>query len=86
MSELYSSSVFSQAASDFLSIENQYRLDHHGTDLMDIVKAAGIPHEYSIEHKSTEIIFQQDGITITAFALDHEPIEPAVGTENVGRC
>jgi ribonuclease Z len=68
-----------QATNDFLSIENQYRVDHHGTDIMDISKAKGIPHEYNIAQESTEVIFQQDGITITAFDVDHEPIEPAVG-------
>jgi ribonuclease Z len=68
-----------QATNDFLAIENQYRVDHHGTDIMDIAKATGIPHEYNISQGSTEVVFQQDGITITAFDVDHEPIEPAVG-------
>ncbi|MEJ2162118.1 MAG: MBL fold metallo-hydrolase [Robiginitalea sp.] len=68
-----------KAANDFLSVENQYRVDHHGAEKMDISKARGIPHQYHIAQDSTKIIFQQDGITITAFDVDHEPIEPAVG-------
>ncbi len=68
-----------KAANDFLSVENQYRVDHHGADIMDISKAKGIAHEYHIPQNAKEVIFQQDGITITAFDVDHEPIEPAVG-------
>ena len=68
-----------KAANDFLSVENQYRVDHPGVDIMDISKAKGIAHEYHIPQNAKEIIFQQDGITITAFDVDHEPIEPAVG-------
>lgn len=68
-----------QATNDLLSIENQYRVDHHGTEIMDISKAIGVPHEYNIAQESTEVVFQQDEITITAFDVDHEPIEPAVG-------
>jgi ribonuclease Z len=46
---------------------------------MDISKAKGIPYEYHIGSDSTEVVFRKDGITITAFDVDHEPVEPAVG-------
>ncbi|MDP4822152.1 MAG: MBL fold metallo-hydrolase [Saprospiraceae bacterium] len=68
-----------QAANDFLALENKYRVNHHGLDIMDISKAKGVPHEYHIPQNSKAVIFQQDGITITAFDVAHEPIEPAVG-------
>jgi len=67
------------AANSFLTIENKYRLDHHGAEVMDITKAKGIPHEYHIGQNSSVVVFQKDGITITAFDVNHEPIEPAVG-------
>lgn len=67
------------AANSFLTIENKYRVDHHGKKIMDITKAKGIPHEYDVAHNSSMVVFQKDGITITAFDVDHEPIEPAVG-------
>jgi ribonuclease Z len=67
------------AANDFLRIENQHRVDHHGPDIMDITKAKAIPHEYHVEQNSSTVMFQQDGITITAFDVSHEPVEPAVG-------
>jgi ribonuclease Z len=67
------------AANDFLSIENKYRVDHHGSKIMDISRAKGIPHEYHVGQNSTVVVFEQDGIKITAFDVEHEPIEPAVG-------
>ncbi len=67
------------AVDQLLHIENQYRVDHHGADLMDISKAKGIPHEFKNVPGAKEIVFQKDGITITAFDVNHEPIEPAVG-------
>lgn len=71
--------VLVEAANAFLAIENQYRVDHHGPEVMNIAKAKGIPHEYNLPQHEKKVIFQQDGITITAFDVDHEPIEPAVG-------
>jgi ribonuclease Z len=68
-----------KAANSFLKIENQYRVDHHGSDIMDISIAKGIPHQYSIEQNSTHVVFQKDDITVTAFDVNHSPIEPAVG-------
>lgn len=68
-----------QAVDQLLHIENQHRVDHHGEELMDISKAKGIPHEFKNVEGGKEIVFQKDGITVTAFDVNHEPIEPAVG-------
>jgi len=46
---------------------------------MDITKARAIPHEFKNVEGGKEVIYRQDGITITAFDVNHEPIEPAVG-------
>lgn len=68
-----------QAVHQLLHVENQYRVDHHGAELMDISKARGIPHEFKNVQGGKEVIYNQKGITITAFDVNHEPIEPAVG-------
>ncbi len=68
-----------KAANDFLSIDSRHRVDHHGPDIMSVSKVKGIPHEYNIPQNSRKVVFQQDGITVTAFDVDHEPIEPAIG-------
>ena len=71
--------TLNQAINQYLHIENKHRVDHHGTATMDISKARAIPHEFKNVQGGKEVIYQQDGITITAFDVNHEPIEPAVG-------
>lgn len=67
------------AIDQFLHIENQYRVDHHGEKIMDISKAKAISNEFNISQGEKAIVYNKDGITITAFDVDHDPIEPAVG-------
>jgi ribonuclease Z len=62
-----------------LSIENGYRVVHHGEHIMDISKAVGIAKEFENIRGGKQVVYKQDGITITAFDVDHSPIEPAVG-------
>ena len=71
--------TLNQAINQFLHIENKHRVDHHGPKTMDISKANAIAHEFKNVQGGKEIVYQQDGITVTAFDVNHEPIEPAVG-------
>lgn len=64
---------------NFLEIDNSYRLAHHGIEVMDTTYADGMANEFIMDQDSHQVIFAQDGITITAFDVTHEPIEPAVG-------
>ncbi len=68
-----------EASNAFLTIDNTYRVAHHYQEIMDVSNAKGIPMEYQIGRNATTVVFQKDGITITAFDVDHEPIDPAVG-------
>ncbi len=68
-----------KAANDFIGIDNRYRLDHHGPEIMDTSLARATPYEFNMPQDSSLVVFQQDGIKITAFDVTHEPIEPAVG-------
>ena len=68
-----------QASNNFMASENQHRIDHHGKETMDSSKAKGIPHEFKTAENSTLVVFKKDGITISAFNVNHEPVEPAVG-------
>ena len=71
--------TISQAINQFLHIENKHRVEHHGEKIMDISKARAIPHEFKNVQGGKKLVYQKDGITITAFDVDHSPIEPAVG-------
>jgi len=68
-----------QSIKGYLHLENKHRLDHHGPEIMDMSIVHAIPHEFKNVQNSKEVIYQQEGITITAFDVDHQPIEPAVG-------
>lgn len=63
----------------FLRIDNKYRVAHHGAQVMDTTYAKGIANEFTIKQDSIQVVYDKDGITITAFDVTHEPIEPAVG-------
>lgn len=71
--------TLNQAVNQFLHVENRHRVDHHGHGIMDISKARAIPHEFKNVQGGKEVVYNQDGIKITAFDVNHEPIEPAVG-------
>lgn len=63
----------------FLKVDNAHRVAHHSIEVMDTTYANGIANEFAIEQNSYKVIYEKDGIKITAFDVAHEPIEPAVG-------
>lgn len=71
--------TINQAIQQYLVFENEHRVTHHGPEIMDASIVYPIPHEFRNVQGGKEIVYQQDGITITAFDVNHSPIEPAVG-------
>lgn len=61
-------------------LDVSYRIAHHGADLLppDGGKAKGRPIELA-EDSPSRVFHDEDGVKITAFLVDHEPISPAVG-------
>ncbi|WP_373490627.1 MBL fold metallo-hydrolase [Parasphingorhabdus sp.] len=58
----------------------QYRIAHHGKATMSLAGAGGVARPYSFAEGQDEmVVYEQDGIKITAFSVVHEPISPAVG-------
>lgn len=62
-----------------LAIENGHRVAHHGTEIMNDKYAGAIPHEIAMENNSSKVVYEQDGIKITAFDVGHEPVTPDFG-------
>ena len=58
-----------------------YRVAHHGADTMPPSGAGGVakPFALSDEPNVSQVVFDQDGVKVTAFKVDHRPVEPAVG-------
>ncbi|MEM6723558.1 MAG: MBL fold metallo-hydrolase, partial [Bacteroidota bacterium] len=68
-----------QGVDAFLYLENQYRVDHHGPEIMDPAYQSAKTVLITAPEKGSQVIYQQDGIKITAFGVCHEPVRPAYG-------
>jgi ribonuclease Z len=55
-------------------LDRGYRVDHHGAGLLP--PELGVMQARVIE---PGVVFEADGLRITAFAVDHAPVSPAVG-------
>jgi ribonuclease Z len=60
--------------------DTQYRIAHHGSDALP--PAAGVPAARTVylpAPDQSSVVFEADGLRVTAFAVDHEPVVPAYG-------
>lgn len=58
--------------------DNTYRIAHHGVQTVPPGGAGGIARPFAMTGK-TMMVLERDGLTITAFAVNHDPIKPSVG-------
>jgi ribonuclease Z len=56
-----------------VAIDEKYRLDHHGEQWSEQAMQA------AVQEFEPGVIFDEDGLKITMFNVNHEPIVPAVG-------
>lgn len=69
----------SKATDDLLKIEQQYRVDHHGGEVMNLDVAGSSPSEIQMEKNGSTIVYNEGGVLITAFDVGHEPVSPDFG-------
>lgn len=70
------------------SLDQHYRNGHHGDDLMPLKPAGAISVEFKIENDSDGVVvYEQDGVRVKAFRVNHPPIVPSVGyrIEHMGK-
>ncbi len=62
-------------------LDKAYRVAHHGEATVPPGGSGGTPRPFTIEKDSTarQVIWSKDGLTITAFPVNHAPVFPAVG-------
>ncbi len=58
--------------------DNAYRTAHHGKAIA-APRTAGLTAEAFPSPQTPTVVFEHDGLKVTAFQVDHEPVEPAVG-------
>lgn len=61
-------------------LDSDYRVAHHGTEVAEPDTAAMIAETYVIPAgEDSKVVLEHDGLTVTAFVVQHPPVEPAVG-------
>ena len=57
-----------------------HRYDHHGNDVANLRGKGMTANSHDVPNLGDKItIYEQDGLTVEMFAVDHKPISPAVG-------
>lgn len=67
------------ATDALLRIEHQYRVDHHGSDIMNMSSAGTVSTEIAMVKNGSSVVYNEAGIVITAFDVGHEPVSPDFG-------
>jgi ribonuclease Z len=62
----------------FYAADNGYRVDHHGADIVPPSGSGAVALPFTIDGNSA-VVFNEGGVKVTAFAVDHDPVSPAVG-------
>jgi ribonuclease Z len=60
------------------STDDTYRTAHHGETIAPSIGGGGEARPFELTSEDV-VVLGQDGLTITAFAVDHDPVVPAVG-------
>jgi len=59
-------------------IDSTYRTAHHGADIANPASFGATAREIDLSGNS-QIVYDKDGVKITAFKVSHEPVSPAFG-------
>ena len=68
--------LVTQGFEDAYQLDYQYRHDHHGDEVAPIDIAGFNPHPIDLFNP---VIINENGLTVTAFKVTHDPVEPALG-------
>lgn len=58
--------------------DNSYRTAHHGESVAPSTGGGSVARPFELSGNSA-VIFEQDGLRVTAFTVPHDPVAPAVG-------
>ena len=62
------------------ALDNGYRTAHHGADVAPPSGAGMVAEGFSFaEGEDAMVVLEEDGLRVTAFIVDHTPVQPAVG-------
>jgi ribonuclease Z len=58
--------------------DDTYRIAHHGEEVLPPARNGAVARPFEIEG-DTVVVLERGELTVTAFRVDHRPVEPAVG-------
>ncbi|MBK5233721.1 MAG: MBL fold metallo-hydrolase [Thermoleophilia bacterium] len=62
------------------TLDDSYRVGHHGPGIINPESGRMVPEEYSIpDGQGSMVVLEEDGLKVTAFTVEHPPVEPVVG-------
>lgn len=62
------------------ALDDTYRVGHHGPEIINPESARMTPTEYSFpDGGNSMVVLEEDGLKVTAFTVEHPPVEPVVG-------
>jgi ribonuclease Z len=62
------------------ALDRGYRIAHHGAAVAPPSGFGGTPHPFAVDRNGPDVVLIDDGgLKVTAFPVDHRPVEPAVG-------
>ena len=62
------------------ALDAEYRVAHHGPDIVPPSGHGGVAKPFSMPNAGEEVtVLDEDGLRVSAFAVDHGPVHPAVG-------
>ncbi|KPA16271.1 Beta-lactamase-like domain protein [Candidatus Magnetomorum sp. HK-1] len=56
-----------------------YRNEHHGKDFLPLEYVDVIPYPIEIGDGESIVVYEKEGVVVTAFDVNHPPVEPALG-------
>ncbi|MBJ7500107.1 MAG: MBL fold metallo-hydrolase [Sphingopyxis sp.] len=60
------------------ALDNIFRTEHHGVEITPPAAAGAIAMPFEVPTTPT-VVYEADGLLVTAFAVDHRPVQPSVG-------
>jgi ribonuclease Z len=61
------------------ALDRTYRIAHHGPDVVPPSGFGGEPRPFDLSTDDSVVVFEEDGLRISAFSVSHDPIDPVVG-------
>lgn len=59
--------------------DSRYRIAHHGAVIVPPGGAGAVALPFALPAGDAAVVYQQDGVTVTAIRVNHAPVAPAVG-------